>query len=265
MYGLSSDELPASALDSSDDSLGHLILRGTYPELWADVQIETRDWYSAYTQTYLERDVRRLGNIGDLASFERLIKVCAARTAQPINLSDIANDTGTSVPTVKRWLSILEATYIVKFVQPYSGNLTSRIKKAPKMYFMDTGLASYLMGFRDPRTVIGSPQYGALFETLVYSNFVKKHSATGEVPDHFYLQTKSKVGVDLIIQRENKLELVEIKGSTTLTPSMAEQLVATHEELFRKISKCSLVGAFTTAQNFKIGKTEINAFPWFRL
>lgn len=262
MYGLSSEELPPSALKMDDHSLGHLILRGTYPELWGNQNINERDWYGSYVQTYIERDVRKLANVGDLLAFERFVRVCASRTGQVLNNSDIAADSGVSVPTVQRWLSILQATFLICLVQPFFENLSSRVRKAPKLYFMDTGLAAYLMGFRDASTVIGSPQYGALFETLVYSDFIKKSSAEGEIPEHYYLQTKTKVGADLLVRKNQKFMVIEIKGNKTLTPELATQLVATHSALGKKTSDYFLVGPFSKASEFVSHGLRIQARPW---
>jgi predicted AAA+ superfamily ATPase len=227
MYGLSSKELPAPALDTDDETLGKLLLRGTYPELWSNEKLQERDWYGSYVQSYIERDVRKLANVGDLLAFERFVRLCAARTGQVLNFSDLASDTGISVPTAQRWLSILQATFLVRLVQPFFENITSRVRKAPKLYFMDTGLAGYLMGFRDARTMLSSPQYGPLFETLVYSDFIKKTSAEGEIPEHYYLQTKTKVGADLLIRKNQKWIVAEIKGSKTFSTELTSALVAT--------------------------------------
>ena len=165
LYGLHSGELPV--LD-----VGEILIRGTFPELWSDPSIRAADWYGFYVQTYLERDVRRLTQVGDLRAFERFLRVCAARSGCIINQAEMASDCGVSHSTLQRWLSILEATQLIRFVQPYMTNLVSRVRKAPKLYFIDPGLAAYLMDFRDPKTILHSPQYGALFETLVYSNFM---------------------------------------------------------------------------------------------
>ena len=265
MYGLSSEELPLAALEVKDDSLGKLILRGTYPELWDDLQIQERDWYGSYVQTYIERDVRRLANVGDLLTFERFVRVCAARTAQVLNLSDLSSDSGISVPTAQRWLSILQATYLVRLVQPYFENIVSRVRKAPKLYFMDTGLASYLMGFRDATTILNSPQYGALFETLVYTDFIKRTSAEGEIPEHYYLQTKSKVGADLLIRKGQGLTVIEIKGGKTFSPELVGQLVATNSVLGSKASGFFVLGPYEDSIELKIRGVRIQVCPWNKM
>ncbi|MFN7729243.1 MAG: ATP-binding protein, partial [Bdellovibrio sp.] len=166
LYGLSSQEINKEKIFDSA-SISQCILRGTYPELWGQPQIKTREWMSSYVQTFLERDLRQLGQVGDLVAFERFLKVSAARTAQVLNISDMAQDCGISPPTAQKWLSILERAYVIRLVQPYFTNLTSRVRKASKLYFLDTGLACYLMGYRDAEVLQQSPHIGPLFETLV--------------------------------------------------------------------------------------------------
>jgi len=265
MFGLCSTELPAEALELNDVSIGKLLLRGTYPELWSNSEILERDWFASFVQTYIERDIRRLANIGDLLAFEKFVRVCASRTGQVLNLSDLSSDSGISVPTAQRWLSILQATYLVRLVQPYFVNITSRVRKAPKLYFMDTGLASYLMGFRDPATMMNSPQYGALFETLVYSDFIKQTSADSEIPEHFYLQTKSKVGADLLVRKNQKLMVIEIKGGKTFSTSLTDQLVAIHAVLGKQASDFFVVGPYSEHNRVTIRGVPIQVLPWTKL
>lgn len=265
LYGLASTELPEDQTVSLDNNLGNLMLRGTYPELWKDKNILPRDWFSSYFQTYLERDVRRLANVGDISSFERFLKICASRTGQVLNKTSIASDSGVSTTTAKRWLSILEQSYIIKLVQPYYKNLSSRVRKNPKLYFLDTGLASYLMGFKHAEILMNSPQYGALFETLVYSNFIKKNSSLGYIPEHYYLETKSRIGVDFLIQNENKFDLFEIKGAKTFNSSLCEQLIKTKNELKNSAGKCNLVLASDRKTKTSVKNVEINLLSWHQM
>jgi len=199
IYGLSSREVPRKDLGVDDIRLSKFLLKGTYPALWASPEIEPRDWFGSYVQTYFERDVRRLAQVGDLAAFERFVRACAIRTAQTLNISDLSSDTGVSQETARRWLSILQATHIVFTLQPWFTNLTSRIKKAPKLYFLHCGLAAYLMDFKEKTSILNSPQLGALFEPLVLTDVYKNLSIQGNRPEIYYLQTKSKIGADLVI------------------------------------------------------------------
>ncbi|MBY0383817.1 DUF4143 domain-containing protein, partial [bacterium] len=263
MYGLSSLEIKKDSVEDRK-SICELILRGTYPELWKDTKIKTRDWMSSYVQTFLERDLRQLAQVGDLSSFERFLKVTAMRTAQVLNVSELAKDCGISSPTAQKWLSVLERAYIIRTVSPYFNNLTSRVRKASKIYFLDTGLASYLMGFRDSESLLQSPQIGPLFETLVYSDFIKRTANDGEILDHFYLQTKSKVGVDFITQKNQKIDLFEIKFSSTFQNRLEDQLILSSSVL-KKVNSLNLI--MPTTKNFetKVNGYEIKIKNWSQL
>jgi predicted AAA+ superfamily ATPase len=267
LYGLSSLEIlnlpnhPFKDNLSSKESIAKLILRGTYPELWKNDQIKTRDWMNSYVQTFLERDLRQLAQVGDLSSFERFLKVVATRTGQVLNVSDVANDCGISQPTAQKWLSILERAYIIKLVDPFLNNLTSRVKKAKKIYFLDTGLASFLMGFRDWTSILQSPQIGALFETLVYSDFIKRTANEGEIPEHYYLQTKSKVGVDFILQKNLKLNLYEIKFTKTYQNKLLDQLLLTSTQ-FKNINSLNLLMPTQESYETKISGQNIYIQNW---
>lgn len=261
LYGLSSLEIArvieGGKLPTSKEALSKLILRGTYPELWKDQEIRTRDWMASYVQTFLERDLRQLAQVGDLASFEKFLKVTAIRTGQVLNVSELASDSGVSPPTAEKWLSILERAYIIKRIGPYLNNLTSRVRKSSKMYFLDAGLAAYLMGFRDADALAQSPHIGALFETLVFSDFVKRNANLGEVPEHYYLQTKSKVGVDLIVQKNQRLDLYEIKFTKTFQSRLTDQLTITASEL-KNVNSLNLLMPIETSY-----ETKKNDFPIF--
>lgn len=267
LYGLNSNELPKAALSNDEKSLGALLLRGCYPELWATTpQIHPADWYGSYVQTYLEKDIRRLVNVSDLSTFERFLRVCAAHTGQELNISNIANDCGASPTTVTRWISVLEATYLIRTVPPYLTNLSARIRKTPKFYFMDTGLAAYLMGFRDEISLMNSPQKGALFETLVVADIIKKREARGEHFAPYYLQTQSKVGADLVIEDAQKLTWIEIKSSRTLMPALASNLVATakrSKNLQQREQHYVLAMPIKEQQVFTLQGVKINALPWY--
>ncbi len=260
LYGLSSHEIKKENISDSV-SIAKCILRGSYPELWGQPQIKTREWMSSYVQTFLERDLRQLAQVGDLFAFERFLKVSAARTAEVLNISDLANDCGISPPTAQKWLSILERAYVIRLVQPYFTNLTSRVRKASKLYFLDTGLACYLMGYRDAETLQQSPHIGPLFETLVYSDFIKRNANLGEIPDHFYLQTKSKIGVDFLIERNRKLDLYEVKFSQTFQNQLTRQLTQTAQVL-RNVNSLSLIMPTDTDFETKVNERKIHVKNW---
>jgi len=177
-----------------------------------------------HIQTYFERDVRQIVNVGDLNTFDRFLRICAGRTGQILNLSDIARDVGVSVPTIKKWVSILEASYQIYLLPPHFRNFGKRIVKSPKLYFLDPAIATYLMGLHDREPTLNGPMIRHLFETIVISEWVKTFYHRGERPELYYWRSKTGLEIDLIIDRNNRLYPVEVKSTATLLPGHAEGL-----------------------------------------
>jgi predicted AAA+ superfamily ATPase len=217
-----------------------VILRGFFPEIASNPKVDRRLWCGSYISTYLERDVRNILNIGDLNQFERFLKICATRTGQILNISDIAKDIGVSTPTAKRWLSILEAGYQVYLLYPYYRNIGKRLVKSPKLYFCDTALATYLLGIHDKRALINSPNFGALFETMVINDFLKRYYAFGNMPSMYYLRTRDGLEIDLLIETGQKIHMFEIKSSSTIMPAHASSLLKA-KKVFGKTAGISAV------------------------
>jgi len=192
------------------------IWTGSMPELGTRPEIDREVFLRSYLQTYLQRDVRDLGNVGDLDAFTRFIRACAARTAQLLNLSDLARDVDVSVPTAKTWLSVLEASYQVHLLRPYHSNVTKRLVKRPKLYMVDTGLCAYLTGWSTPSTLASGAMAGAIFETHAIVEILKSwwHRAK-EAPAHFYRDRDGRE-VDLLLERDGRLHPVEIKRAATV-------------------------------------------------
>ncbi|GHS87471.1 ATPase [Synergistales bacterium] len=191
------------------------IQRGGMPKLYADPEINTQDYYSAYVKTYIERDVRTLAQVGDELTFMQFLTACAARTGALLNLSDIARDVGVSVPTAKRWLSILAVSGLVYLLRPFSQNITSRTVKTPKLYFMDTGLAAYLCKWFTPETLEVGAMSGAFFETYVVSEIIKSYQNFGQEPPLYFYRDADRHEVDLIIHKDGKIYPVEIKKTAS--------------------------------------------------
>lgn len=207
---------------------------GTYPQLATTPEIDRRLWYSSYVQTYLERDIRSLYDIGSLREFHRFMQLLAIRCSQMLNMSSFATDLGVSVTTIKRWLAVLEAGRIIYILPPHCNNLGKRITKMPKIYFLDTGLACHLAGVRDREQILEGPMSGALFENYCIQETVKSFSNLGEQPQISYLRTNNGLEVDLIIELQNSQTLpVEIKLSRTPTASLASGL-SRYASLFAK-------------------------------
>jgi len=165
------------------------ILRGFYPEVARDPARDARLWQASYVQTYLERDVRNLRNIGDLTLFQTFLRALAARSAQILNLSQIARDVGVSVNTAKDWISVLEASFQIFILRPYYANIGKRLIKSPKVYFTDTGLLCYLVGLRDIEHAVAGPMGGAIFENFVVAELLKIFLHRGEEPNLYYFRT----------------------------------------------------------------------------
>ena len=206
-------------------------LRGGYPELVAEPDHDTSLWHSSYVQTYLERDVRSLRQVGDLMSFQSFLRALAARAGQLLNLTDVARDLGVAVNTAKAWLSVLEATFQVMVLRPYHANVGKRLVKTPKVYFTDTGMLCYLAGLKDPDHAAAGPLGGAIFETAVLLEIVKAFVNRGEEPRIYFWRTSAGVEVDLVVETGGQLIPIEGKLSATPRPAMASGIRAFQEDL----------------------------------
>ena len=212
------------------------ILTGGYPEPLVNKSLSYQTWAGSYIKTYLERDVRDLKNVGDLLQFQLFLRSCAIRTGQILDLSDIARDIGISFTTAKTWLSVLVASYQVVLLSPYFQNLGKRLVKRPKIYFLDTGLAANLMGLHSAEAISASPQFGALVETMVVTDFFKRAYNHLEDPALYYLRTRDGLEIDLVIEDNQKLYLLEVKSTSTITPNHITPLQRLERELPDKIA-----------------------------
>jgi uncharacterized protein len=205
-------------------------LRGNYPELVANPGRDINLWHAGYVQTYLERDVRMLRQVGSLSQFQSFIRALAARTAQLLSLTDLAGDLGVAVNTVKAWLSVLEATYQVIVLRPYFANVGKRLVKTPKVYFTDVGTLCYLTGLKDPEHAASGPMGGPIMETAVLSEIVKTLTHRGQDSQIYFWRTSTGTEVDIVIETGNKLVPVEVKLSATPRPSMAASIKTFRED-----------------------------------
>ncbi len=205
------------------DNLEDVVWRGGYPALNTS-EVPHEVFFNNYVQTYLERDVRTLKNVGDLTLFTRFMRLCAGRVGQPVNMSNIAADTGVAVNTVKAWLSVLEASYIIYFLPPYYQNFNKRLTKSPKMYFYDSGLVCYLLGIRDSNQ-LGTHHYlGNIVENYIVSELYKKRTNLGQKPIFWFWQDHKGNEVDLLIEENGKTKAIEIKASQTFNTRMFANL-----------------------------------------
>ena len=201
------------------ETLEEAMRAGGYPRIF-DRKLDPSEWLRSYVATYVERDVRTISQVGDLAIFQRFVELCAGRTGQLVNFLSLASDCGVTQPTAKAWLGVLEASYLVFRLPPYHRNLGKRLVKTPKLHFYDTGLACWLMGIRTPQQLRTHPLRGAIFETWVVSEIVKHRLNRGETRGLYFYRNRDGAEVDLVIEHPSRLTLVEAKSSQTPNSSL---------------------------------------------
>src|SRR5450631_3488472 len=229
--------LPFSLAESEKVGL----LRGGYPEVVARPG-SARLWFSSYLQTYLERDVRAVTAVKDLALFRRFLALLASRHGQILNKTDLAAPLGVSVPTIGEWLHILEVTGQIILVPPYFENFGKRLIKSPKVYLGDSGLACYMLGLRSSSELERSPFLGPLFEGFVAAEILKSQVNQGMRKELYYFRDQQGLEVDFLIPRPNaKLWLVEAKATRTVRPSMSSSLTALQRALQKRSGRLLVV------------------------
>lgn len=218
-----------------------LILRGAYPELIEHPAKDASLWHGSYIQTYLERDVRTLRQVGDLTQFQLFLRAVAARSAQLFVASDVAKDIGVSVNTVRNWIAVLEATYQIIILRPYFCNISKRLVKSPKIYFTDVGTLCYLTGLRDIDHLSAGPMAGAVFETFVVSQVYKRLLNRGIEPNVYFWRTATGLEVDILIEEQGVLHPLEVKATATPRPPMATGISSLYKDLGSQVSKGYIV------------------------
>ena len=190
------------------------IWRGSFPTIALSEDVDRDLFYGSYVQTYLQRDVRALASVGDEMAFLKFLRAAAARTGQILNAADMARDVDVAPNTAKNWLSILKASGIVYLLEPYHSNLTKRLVKSPKLYFLDTGLAAYLTEWSSPETLEAGAMSGAILETWAVSEVIKSYWHAGRQAPIYYYRDKDKQEIDLLIFRDGTIYPVEVKKTT---------------------------------------------------
>jgi uncharacterized protein len=216
-----------------------LIFRGFYPRIH-DRGLDPAEAYSFYVSTYLERDVRQMSQVIDLAVFGKFLQLCAGRCGQLLNLSALSNELGVTHPTIRRWISILEASHIVKLLQPWHANIGKRLVKTPKLYFIDTGVACHLLGIETADQVRSHPLGGALFENMIVAEALKQRFSAGRTDNLFFYRDHPGNEVDLLLTYADGQDGFEIKSSRTITPSFFSGL-NTYEQTVSKLRTRSIV------------------------
>ena len=232
---LSLEELRADGI--ALDELDTWLQRGFYPALHAG-EMDGAAWHAAYVTTYLERDVRQVTNVHDLALFQRFLALCAGRTGQLLNLASLAADCGIAQSTARAWLGVLGASYIVHLLQPHHQNLGKRVVKTPKLYFHDVGLAAFLMGIQDKAQLATHPARGALFETFVIGEFLKSRFNAGLRSNLWFWRDNIGTEIDALVEDGRGLFPIEIKSGRTYQDDFLRSL-----RLFAKYAGNQAYGA----------------------
>lgn len=246
----------------AQEAVWNSILRGGYPEIALDRARDAALWHRSYVQTYLERDVRTLRQVGDLTQFQIFLRALAARSGQLLNLSDLSRDLGVAVNTAKAWLSVLEASYQVVVVRPWFANTGKRLVKTPKVYFTDTGTLCFLTGLRDARHAADGPLGGALFETAVLAELTRTAWHRGEAPRIHFWRTSTGAEVDFLVEDGADLIPIEVKLSATPRPRMAAGI----EQLRADLGACVRPGYVVHPGTIELplGRS-VTALPFARL
>lgn len=213
-----------------ENKLFSTLWTGSYPRIH-DKRIPPQQWLANYVQTYIERDVRTIINVSDLETFTRFVRLCAGRTGQILNLQSLGNDCGIDSKTAKKWLSILETSFVIKLLKPYYKNFNKRLIKSPKLYFLDSGLLCYLLGIHKPDELLMHSARGAIFESWVVSEFYKIYYHTGKPPAMYYFRDSNNNEIDLILDHGSKVIPIEIKSSQTINSEFFKGL-----EYWRKLT-----------------------------
>ncbi len=233
------------------------ILNGGYPEVITK-KVNAADWYPGYINTYVERDVRQLKNISNLSLFTKLLRLCAGRTGQIINMTSLGNDCGIDQKTVTAWLAILQSSFIIYLLKPYHGNFNKRIIKTPKLYFYDTGLACSLLGITNAKQITTHAAKGPLFENMIVSELLKERLNKGEQDNLYYWRDKTGNEVDVVIDNAGKLTAVELKAGETISQDFFKGLIY-FSSLNKKTTEKKLIYGGKSGQK-RSDKTVI--LPW---
>jgi predicted AAA+ superfamily ATPase len=242
-----------------------LLWRGSYPAMY-DRGLEPGDWYPSYVATYVERDVRTILNVGDLVAFQTFLRLCAGRVGQIVNLSSLGADAGVTHATAKSWLSVLEAGYVAWRLPPFHANVSKRLIKTPKLHFVDSGLACYLLGIRSPDQLRDHPLRGFVFETWVVSEILKSRTHRGLSPSLSFFRDRKGAEVDAVVELGRTLLAVETKSGQTVAGdfftglNIFESLVATTSHLRREV-RGFVVYAGAEAQR----RSTVTVVPWSQL
>jgi uncharacterized protein len=255
--------LPLSIDELSKEQNNHgrdeYIFRGFMPQLY-EKSLSPTSFYRQYYQTYVERDMRQLAHIRNLSQFEVFLRLLAGRVGNILNLSDLSNATGMSVPTIKEWINILEASFIVFRLRPYFDNFGKRLIKSPKIYFTEPGLAAYLLGVREVSHITDGPFLGQLFENMVVVESLKTRFNNGEDSNLYFYRDNNGLEVDMLIDNFQTIHAVEIKASRSFSEGLFKNLFRT-----KKISPKFASGTVIYAGEIETGYKDFQTLNFRRI
>ena len=244
---LSSAELRNT--EYSPHSLDQQLLSGGYPRIFND-SLDPTQALSFYVQTYLERDVRQIINVRDLSLFERFLKLCATRSGQLFNATNIGAEAGIDQSTVREWLSVLETSFILTRLQPHHVNLSKRILKSPKLFFLDTGLLCYLLGIRSAEQLAHHPLRGAIVETFVASELIKNRYNVAEEPSMGFFRDSAGHEIDFVIDDGADVRLLEVKASSTFNSEFLKNIRFYRTQRSARVSQSRVI--YTGSEGFSV-------------
>ncbi len=242
------------------EDLTKTMVTGFYPAIF-DRNISPDRYYADYINTYVKRDISQLVNIQNDRRFKRFLKVCATRAAQLVNFNDLARDAGVSHTTIRNWLSLLETSYIVYFLQPYFRNYSKRLIKSPKLYFYDTGLLCHLLDIRNGNLKTTHQMYGNIFENMVVSELEKRNQHLGQLREYWFWRDSHGHEVDLLFPKGESIQSIEIKSSNTISNKSFDGLAYFKKASSDKLTKQILIYAGDKIQN----RTSYKILPWHDL
>lgn len=209
---------------SPTPTLEEFVWKGGYPAIFGESAVPPEFFFDSYIQTYLERDVRLLKNVGDISQFGKFMRLCAGRVGQPLNLTNLATDTGAAPNTIKAWISVLEASYLIFKLPPYFENFNKRLIKTPKLYFFDTGLLCNLLGISSAPQLEKHHYFGNIVENAIIVELYKQRVNSGKRPKFWFWQDQKGNEIDLVLEENGALRAIEIKSSQTYNTRLASGL-----------------------------------------
>jgi len=240
--------------------LEEILFKGLFPPIHHR-NLPARDWLASYYIAYVEKDIRDLSRLGDLGTFQRFLRLCAGRVGQLLNLSSLASDAGISHTTARRWISLLEAAFVIYLLKPHYQNFSKRVVKSPKIYFYDTGLLCYLLEVKSPQDLPFHPLRGNIFENFVFTELYKAFSHRGEEPPLYFWRDQTGHEIDFLIEKGHRLIAIEAKAGATVTRDQLKNLIYYSHLAREKLEKSILIYAGEKAYV----REGIKILPWLCL